>query len=494
MKKQIGFIVLFLIPFAINAQIGDTVITRNNEKVYKFDSTKYYPKIFHDYDDYDNNWVTLINRGTNNDLDIYKLDNNLNILDSLKTATQNLSIKLNNKLYGIDNHTYKYTNNNIFIDTITFFCYDINGNQLIRKIIGTYDSDTLKFESLNSIVFFTKEKQFLIIQNNYTYSPILYSKLMIIDTLGNILKTKIHKFEEYSGVEIVETDSNYELLSNIHYDKMYTKIFSLDKNNLEIIDTIDGFDSEIANTNLYNINDSTFVTIGSYDEGYDEMQTQIKIVNRHTLKCKTIKFPIDIKNQVDFACFLPEFSKKLDYINTDSIYYVCYSFKDTIYNRVINPMNSKYQILRIINFNINGDLNYDYAYGFDTTTWKQVNGIKATTDGGLIIAVETLKEGYLIKFMPNGFVGLSNVESGERASLRVYPNPAKDFVLVDIEADRFDKADIEIYDLNGRMVKSSRLSAKVGNRIDVSDLKAGVYSYRVVLNGKGVSGKIVIGE
>lgn len=343
MKKLSALFVLFLlISITSYAQIGDTVITRNNEKVYKFNGIKYYPQISHDYDNLDNNWVSLAKTGPEANIDIYKLDNNLNILDSLKTSAQNLSIKLNNKFYGVFMQSYKYTNNNIFIDTITFFCYDINGNQLIKNIIGTYDSDTLKFESLYSSVFFTKEKQFLIKQNNYTYSPILYSKLMIIDTLGNILKTKIHKLEEYSTVEIVETDSNYELLSYIYYDTVDTKIFSLDKNNLEIIDTIDGFDSEIANTNLYNINDSTFVTIGSYDEGYEEMQTQIKIANRHTLKSKTIKFPIDIKNQVDFACFLPEFSKKLDYINTDSIYYVCYSFKDTIYNRVINPMNSKY--------------------------------------------------------------------------------------------------------------------------------------------------------
>ncbi|MBP1631220.1 MAG: hypothetical protein H6Q15_2113 [Bacteroidetes bacterium] len=497
MKKLSAFlflILLILISVNSNAQIGDTVITRNNEKVYKFNGIKYYPQIFHDYDNSENNWVALSKGRYEVNFEIYKIDNDLYVQDSIKTSAKNLSIKYNNKIYGIHMRNYKYVDGMGYMDTITFYCYDINGTQLIKNIISTYNSDTLKYGNLSSNVLFTKERNFVILQKNFTYSSNGYSKLIVLDTLGNVLKTKIHKLEEDSDIEIVENDSNFEFFSNIYSDTIYTKIFVLDKNTLDVIDTIEGFDSKISKSNLYNINDSTYITVGNYDEGFDDMQMQIKIANRNKLNSKVIKLPLGISNSIDDDCFFPEFSKKLDYINLDSIYFVCYSSKDTIINNVINPMNSKYQILRIINFNINGNLNYDYAYDFDTNTWKFITGVKATTEGGLIIAVITLTESYFIKFMPNGFVGLSNVESGERASLRVYPNPAKDFVLVDIEADRFVEADIEIYDLGGRMVKKSKLSAKVGNRIDVSDLRAGVYGYRVVLNGKGVSGKIVIGE
>ncbi len=78
--------------------------------------------------------------------------------------------------------------------------------------------------------------------------------------------------------------------------------------------------------------------------------------------------------------------------------------------------------------------------------------------------------------------------------LNVYPNPSKDFINVDIEADRFSSSEIELYDIQGRLVKKSKLNAQIGNRIDVSTLNPGAYTYRVVINGKGISGKVIIGE
>ena len=67
--------------------------------------------------------------------------------------------------------------------------------------------------------------------------------------------------------------------------------------------------------------------------------------------------------------------------------------------------------------------------------------------------------------MPNGFVGLTNIETNEKASLKVYPNPARDFINVDIEADRFSSSEIELFDIQGRLVKKSKLNAQIGNRI-----------------------------
>ncbi|MFV0501598.1 MAG: T9SS type A sorting domain-containing protein, partial [Bacteroidales bacterium] len=136
---------------------------------------------------------------------------------------------------------------------------------------------------------------------------------------------------------------------------------------------------------------------------------------------------------------------------------------------------------------------FDYAYDLDTNTWKYINGIRATSDGGLIIAVTTFYEGYFIKFMPNGFVSITNIETNEKASIKVYPNPARDFINVDIEADRFSSSEIELFDIQGRLVKKSKLNAQIGNRIDVSSLNPGAYTYRVVINGKGISGKVIIG-
>ena len=52
----------------------------------------------------------------------------------------------------------------------------------------------------------------------------------------------------------------------------------------------------------------------------------------------------------------------------------------------------------------------------------------------------------------------------------------------------------ELIDMQGRIVKTAKLKAKQGNRIDVSSLSAGAYTYNVSLNGKTISGKIIIGK
>lgn len=92
----------------------------------------------------------------------------------------------------------------------------------------------------------------------------------------------------------------------------------------------------------------------------------------------------------------------------------------------------------------------------------------------------------------HGQNGLSEISND--MEINIYPNPAKDFVYVDIEANNFSKAEIELYDIQGKMVKRAKLKAKEGNRVDISSLKAGAYTYNVSLNGKTISGKVIVGE
>ncbi len=492
MNRFIKLVILFfLLPFIVNAQIGDTIIKHNNEKIYKFNGINYFPLIFNDIDYKENNWLGLYNKGN---YVAYKVDNNLNIIDSIKASVERPLLKYNNKLYGINMHNCK----GLYLDTIRFYSYDINGNPLINKVISTYESDTMKYYHMWSYPKFTKEGHFVLFLISFFDDIKPLPKIIKIDTMGNIMTTKTYKLEDYTISEITETDNNYELLLNKllltqDYDSIFTKILVLDKNTLDIVDSIVGFNSRISTSNFYNINDSIFVTIGNYIIEEDS-QMQVNIANRNTYENKTIKFPLGISNSIDLDYFYPELSKKLDYLKTDSIYFVCYSYKDTVIDWVNNPSLSSYQIIRILNFNINGELNFDYAYDLDTNTWKYINGIRATSDGGLIIAVTTFYEGYFIKFMPNGFVSITNIETNEKASIKVYPNPAKDFINVDIEADRFSSSEIELFDIQGRLVKKSKLNAQIGNRIDVSTLNPGAYTYRVVINGKGISGKVIIGE
>ena len=60
--------------------------------------------------------------------------------------------------------------------------------------------------------------------------------------------------------------------------------------------------------------------------------------------------------------------------------------------------------------------------------------------------------------------------------LRVCPNPATDFI--DVYVKQQDGGRAEIFDVNGKVVKSVQLKNEV-NRIAISDLPQGVYVLRV---------------
>ena len=153
-------------------------------------------------------------------------------------------------------------------------------------------------------------------------------------------------------------------------------------------------------------------------------------------------------------------------------------------------------VMQILNFGVNGTINFDYRFIIDTLQPIQINGVKATSDGGLFATLYNLFTGTtnVIKFMPNGIISLIDIATKEKERIKVYPNPAKDYIYVDIEVTNFKKGEIELFDIQGKLVKKAFLSVKLGNRVDVSNLNAGAYTYNVSLNGKTLSGKVIVGK
>lgn len=82
---------------------------------------------------------------------------------------------------------------------------------------------------------------------------------------------------------------------------------------------------------------------------------------------------------------------------------------------------------------------------------------------------------------PNGLNEMHRI-----SSVTAYPNPARDEISIDINADESMDLQIQVLDLQGRMVlPASRMLARPGpntHRLDLSGLAAG--QYLVVLNGK----------
>jgi hypothetical protein len=77
-------------------------------------------------------------------------------------------------------------------------------------------------------------------------------------------------------------------------------------------------------------------------------------------------------------------------------------------------------------------------------------------------------------------------------SVRIYPNPAADYLMIDASAIRDASLNMMIFDLSGRCVKNAQVAGNTLGRIAVNDLAPGVYVYRMTAASLMQSGKLII--
>jgi len=73
------------------------------------------------------------------------------------------------------------------------------------------------------------------------------------------------------------------------------------------------------------------------------------------------------------------------------------------------------------------------------------------------------------------FIG-NGIEIPRQNTLRINPNPVKDYFVIDFEGNQ--NLAVEIYDANGKLIKSKQLCAN--SKFDVQDLNSGIYFIRVI--------------
>ena len=83
--------------------------------------------------------------------------------------------------------------------------------------------------------------------------------------------------------------------------------------------------------------------------------------------------------------------------------------------------------------------------------------------------------------------GVDKSDGAFMSAIRIYPNPASDFVVID--ADTKKAFSVRIYDVHGELVYSTYTASQ---KISVKDLKDGVYFVQLLIDGKKYSQKIVI--
>jgi hypothetical protein len=83
-----------------------------------------------------------------------------------------------------------------------------------------------------------------------------------------------------------------------------------------------------------------------------------------------------------------------------------------------------------------------------------------------------------------------SVNSSERIQMSMYPNPAKDYMVIN-PANQSEAYDIMIYDINGKQLKSvEQLTGDT--RLSISDLAAGTYFLKLKQSGSELVRKFVV--
>ncbi|MBP1646197.1 MAG: secretion protein [Bacteroidetes bacterium] len=488
MKKIIiSFIFLLIGALGINAQTLDSVFQDNYSKVLKFNFGWLYDNIENKDSDNDGIWLTTYD--TNRA--IIHIDKNLNIVHSINTTDIGLFrlFKANNKLYSTISNCNEGTEH--YLKSLDLVCQDTLGNILFTKRIKNEDDDTIKWQNMNAIMLDNTDMIFCLlneIPNDYRSDKL---RLIRVDTSGNVLENKVHN-NIYEFTNIIPFNDQQFLMSKTTLLQTNSHVtYFVNNNTLEIEDSINGRYAY----NMRKINDS-IVAFNSierreFNNGistYDGFYTYLYLMDTRSKYSYSIE---EISNPLLDSIFYGageenNRSKKIniDFINSDSIFsYFTISKKwDGIPDQMLGT--------GIINFNSQGSLNYFYQTPIDIGSMT----LKATSDGGLIIPYTGNTGLYLFKFMPNGYNSILNLETKEKVNINVYPNPAKDYINVDFDANNFTKGEIQLFDMQGKLVKKAKLKTQKGNRVDISSLKAGNYSYNIILNGKAFGGMMIVVE
>jgi hypothetical protein len=108
-----------------------------------------------------------------------------------------------------------------------------------------------------------------------------------------------------------------------------------------------------------------------------------------------------------------------------------------------------------------------------------------TNDSAAVIKIDNIG----LSFRPTQSLLGTDASNLDIKFLRVSPNPAKDIVTISNPATLFNN--VEVIDINGRVVKSVTPNAIDTAQINISDLSSGVYLLKIVSDKGTVTKKIV---
>ncbi len=106
----------------------------------------------------------------------------------------------------------------------------------------------------------------------------------------------------------------------------------------------------------------------------------------------------------------------------------------------------------------------------------------------LTTLVQLVGEGEII--IPSNELAVEE-KGDEKVILKIYPNPGKDVVYIEMDGDVYSQLEYQVYNNHGKIVISGMLSAKNTNSIDIQKLEQGFYIVQVQSKGNVYSGKFI---
>ena len=86
----------------------------------------------------------------------------------------------------------------------------------------------------------------------------------------------------------------------------------------------------------------------------------------------------------------------------------------------------------------------------------------------------------------------SIAENNISASINLYPNPANEYIHVDLTQLEMNVVSMQIINASGSIIKSTDFTGNTTNRIDIGDLHSGLYYMIIELENGSITSKRVI--
>ncbi len=195
------------------------------------------------------------------------------------------------------------------------------------------------------------------------------------------------------------------------------------------------------------------------------------------------------------------------YLNNPSISYAETVLEEEDGTYILGGFFNKYNetnVKGIVKVNDNGSLvtGVFENWGVDEAQWGiwisdfggGVSELRKLTDGKILVGGRFSSfygepRNCLVRLQPNGFVSVDEKEN--RGKLRIYPNPAGDFIKVELPNKNHQIKNLSFYDMSGRLVLSSS-GYQLTAGIDISELTPGMYVVQGNTDDGVFTGKVLV--